>query len=103
MARIIKLRESDITNIVKKILMEEKGKRKDNNCKEIKVKEVKDVKRLLGNPKTMDTLVSNYRKLYNGQSNTKGMPTPKEVTERSKQITGEVIKILINQLKKEKK
>ena len=87
MARIIKLRESDITNIVKKILMEEKGKRKDDKCQEIKVRSVKDVKRLLGNAKTMDELVTNYKKLYSGQSSTKGMPTPKEVMERSKQIT----------------
>jgi hypothetical protein len=61
MARVIKLKESDISNIVRRILSEEKGKR-DENCSEIKVSSIKDVKRLLGNPKTMDTLISNYKK-----------------------------------------
>ena len=88
MARVIKLKESDLSNLVRRLLSEEKGKR-DENCTEIKVQEIKDVKRLLGNPKTMGALVSNYKKLYSGQSSTTGMPTPKEVMERSKQITGE--------------
>ena len=88
MARVIKLKESDITNIVRRILSEEKGKR-DENCSEIKVSSIKDVKRLLGNPKTMDTLISNYKKLYSSQPSTKGLPTPKEVMKRGKQITDE--------------
>ena len=88
MARVIKLKESDLSNLIRRLVSEEKGK-SDENCTEIKVKDLKDVKRLLGNPKTMEALVSHYRKLYSGQSSTKGMPTPKEVMERSKQITGE--------------
>ena len=35
----------------------------------------------------MDELVNNYKKLYNGQSTKKGLPTPREVMERTKHIT----------------
>ena len=86
MGRVITLRESELTALIQRIVTEEKRK-SDGDCKEITVRSVSDVKRLLGNPKSMKQLVSNYKKLYSGQSNTKGMPTPKEVMDRTKHIT----------------
>ena len=123
MARVIKLKESDIGNIVKKILAEEKGARgiwppapdrpnvgmagppsgqgnpppqypdfpgaaRGNSGGGIKVKNIDDVRRALGNPRTIEEVVINYEKLYNCQPTTEGMPTPDEIRIKMDEISG---------------
>ena len=72
MAKIIKLRESDITNIVKRIINEEKGKKKmkkPTSMKELgkkpSKKEIKSfVKKELSG--SAEQVVDKYKKLYSG-------------------------------------
>jgi hypothetical protein len=94
MARIIKLKESDITNIVRRILREDSryggnkgdmsktrpGKRDyEEKGEKITINGLSDLNKVIGVPKTMEELVSRYEITYNCQSNTKGMPTPEEI------------------------
>tara|TARA_B100001094_G_C18012743_1_gene710928 strand:+ start:70 stop:432 length:363 start_codon:yes stop_codon:yes gene_type:complete len=70
MARIIKLKESDITNIVKRIINEEKGKKKKPTSmrelgKKPSKKEIKSfVKKELSG--SAEQVVGKYKKLYSG-------------------------------------
>jgi len=127
MARVIKLKESDIANIVKKVLNEggkgiwpPKPDRPNvgmagppsgsgnppphypdfpssdmakppggrGEGEKIKVRSVEDVKRVLGNPRSIDEVITNYEKLYNCQPTTKGMPTPDEIARKLEEIEG---------------
>jgi len=124
MKKVIKLKESDITNIVRRILTEEKGTRgiwpptegrpnvemagppsgggnppphypdfpgaaRGGSGGGIKVKTIDDVKRALGNPRTIEEVIINYEKLYNCQPTTEGMPTPEEMRTKLDQVTND--------------
>tara|TARA_R110000851_G_scaffold2739_2_gene11079 strand:+ start:685 stop:1113 length:429 start_codon:yes stop_codon:yes gene_type:complete len=94
MARVIKLKESDITNIVRRILKEDShyGGNKGDMSKtrpnkrdyeeggdKITVRGIEDLKKVIGYPKNMEELVSNYREIYSCQTDKKGLPTPEEI------------------------
>ena len=113
MARIIKLKESDITNIVRRILREDShygmGKdeksrtrpgqkdytgHKGNLSRTHKGRDYEEGKsditydtmmKSLGNPRTMDDLLMGYEKAYN-MAEDGGMPTPDEVASRVMEI-----------------
>jgi len=115
MRKVIKLKESDITNIVRRILREDShwgmgqgqksrtrpgeedytghkgdisktGGRDYETDGRVKVRSFEDVKRALGNPRTIDEVVINYEKLYNCQPTTEGMPTPEEIRTKMDEI-----------------
>tara|TARA_R110001599_G_scaffold184568_1_gene378064 strand:- start:45 stop:473 length:429 start_codon:yes stop_codon:yes gene_type:complete len=94
MARVIKLKESDITNIVRRILKEDShywGNKGDmsktrpnkrdyeEGGDKITVRGIEDLKKVIGYPKNMEELVSNYREIYSCQTDKKGLPTPEEI------------------------
>jgi len=92
----IKVTESEIINIVRRILKEDShyGGNKGDKSKtrpgkrdyEGTPEQMEKAKRLLGKPRTMAELVDSYKKLYNTQSNTEGMPTPEEVMSRAQEV-----------------
>ena len=53
----------------------------------IKVKNIDDVRRALGNPRTIEEVVINYEKLYNCQPTTEGMPTPDQIRIKMDEIS----------------
>ena len=116
MARVIKLKESDITNIIKRILREDShwGMGKDEKSRtrpgqkdytghkgdiskthkgrdyegEVMV-DFDTMMQALGNPSSIDELMSGYEKLLSGQEDTAGMPTPDEVSSKIESIVGD--------------
>jgi len=130
MARVIKLKESDIANIVRSIIKERQwempdlsglppdhypdfdnpfggmssgggggttyGGNKGDKSKthpgrrdyEGQGEEitVESLKQALGNPRTMEDVVSGYEKLYRGNKPVKGLPTPEEFRSKAEEI-----------------
>ena len=98
MARVIKLKETDITNIVRRILREgdKYGGNKGDMSKtrpgkldyEGKGKEITfgSMTEALGNPRTMDEVLRGYEKLYSGNEKVKGLLTPQELAMKSQEI-----------------
>jgi hypothetical protein len=98
MARVIKLKESDITNIVRRILREgdKYGGNKGDMSKtrpgkldyEGKGKEITfgSMTEALGNPRTMDEVLRGYEMLYSGNEKVKGLLTPQELAMKSQEI-----------------
>ena len=128
MRKIIKLKESDITKIVRKILNEQQlhygdgwidpigrgplggggpgpyypeggddpfGKkgapskthpgRRDYEGEGEEIT-VESLRQALGNPRTMEDVVSGYEKLYRGNKPVKGLPTPEEFRSKAEEI-----------------
>ena len=98
MARIIKLKESDIAKIVQRILKEDShyGGNKGDMSKtrpgkldyEGKGVEITSdsMRQALGNPRTMDEALRGYEKLYNSNEKVKGIPTPQEMERKMQEI-----------------
>tara|TARA_R110000851_G_scaffold216416_1_gene369339 strand:+ start:244 stop:864 length:621 start_codon:yes stop_codon:yes gene_type:complete len=98
MARVIKLKESDITNIVRRILREDRhyGGNKGDLSKTHKGRDYEgqgkkeitfdSMMEALGNPRTMDDVLRGYEKMYNASEKVEGVPTPQEIGMRVSEI-----------------
>ena len=111
MRKVIKLKESDITNIVRKILREglteptnatfppagpptwggnkgDRSKTHPGRDYEGEGEEITfdNLTQALGNPRTVEEVVIGYEKLYRGNKPIKGLPTPEQVRTKAEEI-----------------
>ena len=89
----IRLTEKQLANITRRIVREEsrRGEKKGS--------EINTIMRALGNPKTVDEVITGYEKLYNqAEGKTDSIPTPEEVIRKAEEVRGDddpVVSLLI--------